>query len=55
MMNKDEAKKVIAEYESYDSAFRKAKKNGDFKVASSHKAKRDALQPKLDEALKVKE
>jgi len=53
-MTIQEARQIIAEYEKHDSEFRSAKKRGDFKKASAAKAKRDALQEKVNEAIKVK-
>jgi hypothetical protein len=53
-MTQQEAQAIKNEYNRYDEAFRTAKKRGDHKKASEHKAKRDALAGKLDEAIQVK-
>lgn len=52
-MSLSTARAIYKEYGNYDSAFRAAKKRRDFKVASGYKAKRDALTPKLDQAIKL--
>jgi len=39
-------------YDEYDEKFRAAKKRGDYKVASEWKAKRDALEAQVNEAIK---
>lgn len=43
---------IVAEYTRNDDAFRAAKRRKDFKVASAHKAKRDALDAACDAAIK---
>ena len=50
-MSKDEAKKLYADYNKFDTEFRAAKKHGDYKKASEWKAKRDAIN--LDEVIKA--
>lgn len=53
-MSSSRAAQVKADYARYDTAFRDAKKRKDFKLASSYKAKRDALSGALEQAIKVR-
>ncbi len=52
-MTRSEAQTIKSDYSKFDDAFRTAKSRGDHKKASEHKAKRDALAGKFNEALKV--
>ena len=52
-MDTQEAKQIRTQYNELDEQFRAAKKSGNFKRASTLKAQRDALEPKLSEALRV--
>ena len=52
-MTRDEALRIEEMYKFYDEEARAAKKRRDYKKASEYGAKRDALHPKLLEAIKV--
>jgi hypothetical protein len=43
---------VRAEYDKYDRAFRDAKRQGDFRRASQYKQQRDALESRVNEAIR---
>ncbi len=52
MTQQEQDAEVRRQYDEYDQKFRTAKKRGDFKVASQWKAKRDALEVQVNEAIK---
>lgn len=53
-MTLDQANKIYNDYNKADEAFRLAKKRGNHRTASEHKAKRDSLATLLQQAIKVR-
>lgn len=52
MTQQEQDAQVRRQYNEYDEKFRTAKKRGDYKVAAQWKAKRDALEQQVNEAIK---
>jgi hypothetical protein len=52
MTQQEQDAQIRRQYNEYDEKFRAAKKRGDHKTASQWKTKRDALEAKVNEAIK---